>query len=98
MTEVKILFSALDSIVEPLRVTLEKKPKESAVKQDKERYEELVRSALRAIIAIAHIPGADSSTKFNDFMNSIVQSGEIREKYLAMKESHSNGDPMDLTN
>merc|ERR1712137_1455453 len=92
------IVQALDSIVEPLRVTLEKKPKESAVKQDKERYEELVRSALRAIIAIAHIPGADSSTKFNDFMNSTVQSGEIREKYLAMKDSHSNGDPMDLTN
>merc|ERR1711879_240715 len=92
------VVQALDSVVDPLRVTLEKKPKESAVKQDKERYEELVRSSLRAIIAISRIPGADTSTKFAEFLNTTVQSGEIREKYAAMKDSASILDPMDVSN
>lgn len=88
----------MDSVVEPLRITLDKKPKESAVKQDKERYDELVRSALRAIIAISHIPGVESSTKWNEFMNFTVQSGEIRDKYMAMKDSSVINDPMDISN
>ena len=91
-----LILLALDSVVEPLRITLEKKPKDSAVKQDKERYDELARSALRAIIAISQIPGADTSTKFTDFMNSTVLVGEIREKYQALKESSSITDPMDI--
>ena len=81
------LVLVLDSVVEPLRTTLEKKPKESAVKQDKERYEELVRSALRAILVISQIPGSESCSKFNDFLNVTVKSGEIGEKFANLKDS-----------
>ena len=84
------LVQMLDSVVEPLRQTLTTKPKDSAVKQDKERYEELVRSTLRAVLAISKIPNVDSSTKFTEFLATTVTTGEMAEKYTALQESQQN--------
>jgi len=96
------LLEGLDQLVEPLRQTLSSKPKESAVKQEVERNDELIRSALRAIYSITRIPNADTNHKFEEFLRQSVKTGEFAEKFAAIKaESEQaeggSSDPMDLS-
>lgn len=48
----------MDQFVEPLRVTCTLKVKANAVRQEYEKQDELKRSALRALAALASIPKA----------------------------------------
>lgn len=92
------LVLALDQLVEPLKNTLTNKPKENAVKQEKERYEELVRSALRAIAAVSKLQGVETSARFTDFLTHVCSAGELGEKYRrTLAASSSGGDPMDAS-
>lgn len=52
------IFIELDQFVEPLRATCTLKVKANAVKQEYEKQDELKRSALRALAALASIPKA----------------------------------------
>lgn len=52
------MFTELDQFVEPLRATCTLKVKANAVKQEYEKQDELKRSALRALAALASIPKA----------------------------------------
>ncbi|KAI3914959.1 hypothetical protein MKX01_018128 [Papaver californicum] len=45
----------LDSLVDPLQKTINYKPKLDAVKQEVDRNENMIRSALRAISSLSHI-------------------------------------------
>lgn len=94
------LLEGLDQLVEPLRSTISTKPKEGAVKQEVERNEELIRSALRAIAAISRIPDVESNLKFDEFLKQTVKVGDLGEKFAAIKAEteHSEGvDSMDLS-
>ena len=53
-----VYFTELDLFVEPLRITCTMKVKANAVKQEYEKQDELKRSALRALAALAAIPKA----------------------------------------
>lgn len=59
-----MLLSGLDQFVEPLKITCTLKVKANSVKQEYEKQDELKRSALRAVAALASIPKAG---KWNDF-------------------------------
>ena len=48
-------LAVLDSLVDPLQKTINFKPKQDAVKQEVDRNEDMIRSALRAIAALNHI-------------------------------------------
>lgn len=58
-----ILAEGLAQLVEALRATVTTKVSEGAVKQQVERNEEMIRSALRAVAAIGKIPNIDAVTK-----------------------------------
>ena len=45
----------LDSLVDPLQKTIHFKPKQDAVKQEVDRNEDMIRSALRAIASLNRI-------------------------------------------
>lgn len=45
-------FAVLDSLVEPLQKTINHKPKQDAVKQEVDRNDDMIRSALRAIASL----------------------------------------------
>eukprot|EP01089_Gocevia_fonbrunei_P000539 TRINITY_DN10551_c0_g1_i1.p1 TRINITY_DN10551_c0_g1~~TRINITY_DN10551_c0_g1_i1.p1 ORF type:complete len:321 (-),score=110.51 TRINITY_DN10551_c0_g1_i1:65-1027(-) len=75
------LLTSLDSLVEPFKKTITTKVKESAVQQEVEKNEELIRSALRAIAAIAVLPDVDSAIKFNEFIKTTVKTGPLAQKY-----------------
>jgi len=95
------LLEGLDQLVEPLRDTVASKPKEGAVKQEMERNDELIRSALRAIVSITRIPNVESNHKFEEFLKQTVRPGELGEKFNLIKaegeHSESSTDPMDLS-
>jgi len=79
------LLEGLDQLVEPLRTTVATKAKEGAVKQEVERNDELIRSSLRAIAAITRIPNVESNAKFEEFLKQTVKTGEVGEKFAAIK-------------
>ena len=92
------LLEGLDQLVEPLRSTVGTKAKEGAVKQEVERNDELIRSALRAIVAVTRIPNVESNHKFDEFLRQSVKTGELAEKFAAIaKEGEHNEDSMDLS-
>jgi cullin-associated NEDD8-dissociated protein 1 len=49
------VVSVLDSLVEPIEKTITHRPKGDAVKQEVDRNEDLIRSALRAISSLSRI-------------------------------------------
>lgn len=53
-----MVFTDLDSIIEPLRATCTSKVKANSVKQEFEKQDELKRSAMRAVANLLHIPDA----------------------------------------
>lgn len=50
-----LLLSVLDTLVEPLEKTVTNKTKQDAVKQEVDRNEDMIRSALRAIDSLNRI-------------------------------------------
>jgi len=55
-----------------LEKTVTTKTKEEAVKQQVERNEEMIQSALRAINQIQQIPEIESCPKFLEFYNNVI--------------------------
>ena len=55
------VLAVLDSLVDPLRKTINFKPKQDTIKQEVDRNEDMIRSALRAIASLNRISGGDCS-------------------------------------
>lgn len=89
------LLEHLDPLVEPLRASVASTAKEGAVKQDVDKNEELIRSSLRAVVAISRIPNVESNAKFEEFMKTSVRSGPLNEKYITIKAESDKGEEMD---
>lgn len=75
------VLAVLDSLVDPIQKTLNHKPKQDAVKQEVDRNEDMIRSALRAVASLNRISGGDCSLKFKSLMNEILKSPTLKEKY-----------------
>eukprot|EP01134_Creolimax_fragrantissima_P003789 CFRG3789T1 len=93
------VLQQMDNIVAPLLKTVQTKVKAEAVKQEIEKNDELIRSALRAIYALSKIHDAETSsslealiafatTRHKDKYSSIVREQETR---------HTTHDPMDIS-
>jgi len=59
--------------------------KDNAVKQELERNEELIRSALRAIVAISKLENTDRCVSFISFLNQLSK-GPLAEKFEAIRQ------------
>jgi len=75
------LVASLDLLVEPLKTCVTSKAKDETVTQQVEHNNELIRSCLRAIYAITQIPDHESSQKFQEFMKTTVQAGDLAKLY-----------------
>jgi len=84
------LVGSLDALVEPLKVAVTTTPKDQAVQQQVERVEELIRSALRAVVAIVKILEAENSHNFQEFMRTTVSQGALKEKYDAIYKEQTD--------
>ncbi|KAF9982553.1 Cullin-associated NEDD8-dissociated protein 1 [Modicella reniformis] len=96
----------LDDMVEPLQTTLNFKPKPTAVKQELEKNQELVRSALRAIAFLSKLADPALTPKFAQFLQEVRAGPNAYDlnQYIAESESrddlyssHLRGEPMDLS-
>ncbi|XP_042065121.1 cullin-associated NEDD8-dissociated protein 1-like [Salvia splendens] len=79
------VLAVLDSLVSPLHKTINFRPKQDAVKQEVDRNEDMIRSALRAIASLNRISGGDCSHKFKNLMNEIGKSQTLSEKYSSIR-------------
>ncbi|KAI3978694.1 hypothetical protein MKX01_015869 [Papaver californicum] len=75
------VLAVLDSLVDPLQKTIYYKPKLDAVKQEVDRNEDMIRSALRAISSLSRISGGDCSIKYKSLMSEIMKSTGLSDKY-----------------
>lgn len=68
------LLDVLDQLVEGIKKELKKKVDKTAIAQAQERQLELKRAALRSVVALSAIPGADSNAKFkgNDVIYAYI--------------------------
>lgn len=78
------LAHGLDLLIEPMRVTVTTKVKDNAVQHERERNDELIRSALRAIAAVSRIPNIEDNQKFADFLKSTILQPGLKERYDAV--------------
>ncbi|GMH24451.1 hypothetical protein Nepgr_026294 [Nepenthes gracilis] len=79
------VLAVLDSLVDPLLKTINFRPKQDAVKQEVDRNEDMIRSALRAIASLNRISGGDCSIKFKNLMNEIAKAPALSEKYHSIR-------------
>jgi cullin-associated NEDD8-dissociated protein 1 len=82
-------LGALDALAAALEKTLQVKLKADAVKQESDRHEDMLRSALRAVDALARTPGADANARFATLMAKTVQMPPLAPKYAAIAAEHA---------
>ncbi|GAB4848565.1 Cullin-associated NEDD8-dissociated protein 1 [Ancistrocladus abbreviatus] len=80
------VLAVLDSLVDPLQKTINFKPKQDAVKQEVDRNEDMIRSALRAIASLNRIRGGDCSIKFKNLMDEMSKNRALWKKYNSINE------------
>lgn len=83
------LSGGLEQLVDPLKACVTAVAKEQAVAQQVERNNELIRSALRAIYAINHIPDVETQPKFAEFMKGTVTQGPLGQTYAEIVHAAS---------
>ena len=79
-------------MVEPLQATLSFKMKPTAVKQELEKNQELVRSALRAIAFLSKLADATLTPKFATFLNEVRAGPNAYDLNQYIAESESRDD------
>ena len=79
-----VVISTLEAMVDPLLKTLTATLKENAVKQQIERHNELVRSAMRAVRALEKLPDAETVAKFGEMVRTNLKTGKLAERYAAV--------------
>ncbi|KAM9980951.1 hypothetical protein ACTFIY_003242 [Dictyostelium cf. discoideum] len=94
------LLENITLLLEPLRVILMTKVNETAVKQQIERNEECIRSALRAVASISRIPNSDSIVKFEEFVKNTIRTTPLAAQFnsILSEDTISNQDSMDTSN
>jgi cullin-associated NEDD8-dissociated protein 1 len=68
------LLSAVDSIVPPLTKVLKKKEKENALAQEKERHQELIKAALKAVATLKSLSGIEENVQFQDMYQKVIMA------------------------
>lgn len=92
------LLSAIDAIVPPLVDTLKKKEKENAVAQERERHQELLKAALKAIASLKTLSGIEDVPSFQDmFTKVILADSKLKSLYDEVIAGGALGDAMDLS-
>jgi len=73
------------------------KMKDSAVKQELEKNDELVRSTLRAVATLSHLPEVESNSKFEGFIKTIKGSEHASKYETILLETKDASDAMDTS-
>ncbi|CAB4029504.1 cullin-associated NEDD8-dissociated 1, partial, partial [Paramuricea clavata] len=89
----------LNSLIEPLRATIQQKVKATSVKQEFEKQDELKRSALRATVALLNVPDSKTNPLLNEFIAQLRSNSETAAMLEMIKKDSgsSNADAMDVS-
>uniref|UniRef100_A0A914ZPD0 TATA-binding protein interacting (TIP20) domain-containing protein n=8 Tax=Parascaris univalens TaxID=6257 RepID=A0A914ZPD0_PARUN len=79
------VLQRLDRLCEPLKAQLQSKTKANAVKQESDKQEELRRAALRAVLALHHVPDAERQQQFAELLTMIRSSPELNALYQSVE-------------
>ena len=79
-----VVLAHLDSMCDPLRLTLTRTLKNNAVKQQIDRHAELVRSAMRVCRALEKLPDTDLVIKFSELLRTTLRGDKLRDRYAAV--------------
>merc|ERR1711916_99289 len=86
------MMRCLDIVSEALQTTITQVVKSTAVKQEIEKNDELVRSALRAVVTLARLPDAkESNPRFAALLAKISQDEALRERFAAAEGDTADG-------
>jgi len=77
------ILGKLDDIVAALTDILKERPKENAVRQEVEKYEDSIRGALRAVVALEKVPEIANDHNFSNMMSNVVHTPELEARYEA---------------
>ncbi|KAG2450178.1 hypothetical protein HYH02_000280 [Chlamydomonas schloesseri] len=102
-TDPGAVLTAAERLVVPLEKTLTTRLKSDAVKQEIDRHEDMLRSCLRCVDSLAHVPGADSNAAFQGFLRKVVlATPALKDKYALVQRERleaeagaAGGDAMD---
>jgi cullin-associated NEDD8-dissociated protein 1 len=78
------VLASLESMCEPLRLTLCATLKDNAVKQQIERHWETLRSAMRACRALEKLSGTEGVPKFADLCRLTLRGAKLADRYAAI--------------
>lgn len=78
------VLQRMDRLIFPIETVCGTKPKDTAVKQEHEKHDELKRSALRAFDALRSIPNADRHPVIVKFYEKVKVDGELSELYASI--------------
>eukprot|EP00010_Vexillifera_abyssalis_P001510 CAMPEP_0201560916 /NCGR_PEP_ID=MMETSP0173_2-20130828/78515_1 /ASSEMBLY_ACC=CAM_ASM_000268 /TAXON_ID=218659 /ORGANISM="Vexillifera sp., Strain DIVA3 564/2" /LENGTH=1415 /DNA_ID=CAMNT_0047975381 /DNA_START=79 /DNA_END=4326 /DNA_ORIENTATION=+ len=82
------LVKTLPQLIPPLRETVTKENRDTDVKQDRDRNEEEIRSALKAIAAITRkVPQAQLCVPFREFLTNEIRKGALCEQFTLIYEN-----------
>jgi cullin-associated NEDD8-dissociated protein 1 len=68
------VLTVVDDLCDPLKDTLNAKLKENAVQTEKERHNDMIKSALKTIYTVGQVKGVQDSIKFTDLINKVVKT------------------------
>ncbi|KAI7863566.1 armadillo-type protein [Spinellus fusiger] len=79
----------LDDLVIPFKSTLDFKMRSNAVKQEVEKNQELVRAALRCIVALSVLADEDTTPKFVNFIKEVSTGVLARDYKITLSEAEN---------
>ncbi|KAG0260456.1 Cullin-associated NEDD8-dissociated protein 1 [Actinomortierella ambigua] len=82
----------LDDVVDPVQATLNFRPKATAVKQELEKNQEVVRSALRALAYLSRLADPATTPKFAVFLQEVRNGPHVYDFNQYVEESESRDD------
>lgn len=92
------LLLIIDQITQPMTKLLKKKLGEKALSQQKERLEELQRTALRTVAALSTVPGVNDKQSFVELKKKAIEgSTTLSQWYSDIANEGAESVPMDLS-
>jgi cullin-associated NEDD8-dissociated protein 1 len=85
--EPTLMLAGLDGIIAPMTKTLSKRSTPNSVRQEIDRNEDMLRSALRAIHAMDSIEGSDNVASFKNFTNAICADQFLGPRFASVKKT-----------
>jgi len=85
----------IEDFIAPLEATIKVKLKETAVKQEIEKNDELVKSALRAVASLSRVPEVESNARFAAFVKDLRGSEHNQKLESILSESDSRDFTLD---